>query len=97
MHNRVQICGTPTPILLSALDLRAVSPVKDAVAGNVVSLLGHVLFYPGKNRSVIDTGRLEQSGQIVDAEVPVGTPMRFSTARRMFCQDLLTGMRCVYF
>lgn len=75
MHDRVQICSTPAPVLLSPLDLRAMSPVEDAVASDVVSLPGHVLLHPCENGLVVDACRLEQGGQIVDAEVPVGTPV----------------------
>lgn len=66
-------------------------PFEDAVAGNVVSFLFHVFFYPPQDIAVVHPGCLEQVCEVVDAEVAVGASVGFARAGRVFGEDFLAG------
>lgn len=86
----IKIRGFPVPVLLDLLKLAFVGPFKDSIAGDMVSLFVYVFLDTPENISIVDTCRLQQAGQIVNTEVPVGTSMAFSAAGRMLCEYLLT-------
>ena len=66
-------------------------PIEYPIAGNMVSLLFYILFHSSQHVSVVDSCGLEQCGQIIDTEMPVGTSMTFATSGWMLGQDFLAG------
>lgn len=93
MDNGVQVCRTPSPVVLSPLDLCSMRPLEDAVASDVIPLLLNIRLHSSQHTWVIDACGLEQSGKVIDTEMPVRTSVRFATSRRMFRQDFLAGER----
>jgi hypothetical protein len=68
-----------------------VRPLKNAVAGNVISLLLDIVSNASQHIPIIDTDGLEESGQIVHTEMTVWAAMCLASSRWMLCQDLLAG------
>ncbi len=90
MDNGVQIRDAPT-LLLGPCYVLLVCPLEDTIAGNVETLLLHILLHHAQNVPVVNAGGLEQSGEILNTEMPIGTSMGFAAPGRVFGQDTLTG------
>lgn len=95
MYNSVQLCSGPTAIFLNLLDFTLVRPFEHAVAGYVISLLFHVFLDPTQDIPIVDSRRLQQSREIVEAEVTIGASVTFTRTRWMFRQNLLARVRRV--
>lgn len=95
MRDGLIILGLPPGLLLGPLDLLLMGPLKHSVTRDVESRGGHVVPDSLEDISLRDARGLQERGEIVDAEMPVGTTVAFPGARLVFGEDLLAGERRV--
>ena len=93
MHDDVQLPGSPRPILFHPLDLRPVRVVEHAITRDVEALLLHILAHPAEHVPVGQARRLQESGQVVDAEMAVRAPVALAASGRVLGQDFLARKR----
>ena len=89
MHDRVELGRPPRAILPYAGEIALVRPFEDPVAGDMESFLLHVILDPSHYIPIVNAGRLQQAGEILDAEMTVRAPVTLLAPGRVFSKDLL--------
>ena len=95
VHDSVEIGGAPRAVVLDLFDLALVRPFEDAVARDVVALLGHVFLDRLQHVAVVHARALQYRCEVVGREGPVWTAVGLAGPWKWLRQELLTRVGCV--
>lgn len=91
MHNRIELRRAPRPLVLDPRNLPLMHPLKHAITRDMEPLRRDVLLHAPQHLSIAHARRLQQSDEIVDAEMAVRTAMRLAGAGWTLRQDALAA------
>ncbi len=84
MNDCIEVLGGPGPVLLDGGELGLVGVLEDAVAGDVIALLCHVLFDAAEDIAVGEAGRLlQERDELFDGKVAVRAAVTLARAGRV--------------
>ena len=75
MHNGIQIVVAPTAFVLYFFDFPLVTPFKNAITCNVISLLDHIFSDCLESVAVVDADALEKHKEVVWGECTIRAAM----------------------
>lgn len=89
VHDCIQICRTPAPIILDLLDLLLVAPLEHPVTRYVIPLLADILPDRLEDIPLVHADSLQNRDEVVRCKCAIRTAMCLAWPGERLCQQLL--------